>query len=171
MNPLVLCIAQGFYIGRLPLAPGTFGTFLGFVWVVALLATGNAWLFALGTLVGIACSVWICGRAEEILGQTDPSSVVFDEIVAIPVCFATWLRIWTARHGEFPGLQILREKEAWIWMAGIFVAFRFFDILKPWPVRQSQALRGGWGVTFDDFLAAIYVNLTLLAAWSIRVWL
>ena len=44
-------------------------------------------------------------------------------------------------------------------MVAVFAAFRFFDVLKPWPVRQSQRLPGGWGVTMDDVLAALYVNL------------
>jgi phosphatidylglycerophosphatase A len=47
-------------------------------------------------------------------------------------------------------------------ISGLFAAFRLFDIWKPWPVRQSQALPGGWGVTVDDFLAAIYVALAAL---------
>jgi phosphatidylglycerophosphatase A len=59
-----------------------------------------------------------------------------------------------------------------VWLtAGFFAAFRFFDVLKPWPVRQSQALPGGWGVTVDDLLAALYVNLLLavvLGAWTWR---
>jgi phosphatidylglycerophosphatase A len=42
---------------------------------------------------------------------------------------------------------------------GVFVGFRVFDIWKPWPIRQSQKLRGGWGVTADDLMAAVYVNL------------
>jgi phosphatidylglycerophosphatase A len=45
---------------------------------------------------------------------------------------------------------------------GVFAAFRFFDIVKPWPVRQSQSLPGGWGITVDDVLAAGYVNVTIL---------
>jgi phosphatidylglycerophosphatase A len=47
------------------------------------------------------------------------------------------------------------------------VAFRFFDVLKPWPVRQSQSLPGGWGVTMDDMLAAVYVNF--LAALTLML--
>ena len=46
----------------------------------------------------------------------------------------------------------------------VFGAFRFFDVLKPWPVKQSQSLPGGWGVVVDDLLAAVYVNVVVLAA-------
>ena len=42
---------------------------------------------------------------------------------------------------------------------GIILLFRIFDIAKPWPVAQSQELPNGWGVTIDDLLAAIYVNV------------
>jgi len=45
--------------------------------------------------------------------------------------------------------------------------FRLFDVIKPWPVKQSQGLPGGWGVTVDDFLAGIYVALLWLIAWFV----
>jgi phosphatidylglycerophosphatase A len=48
----------------------------------------------------------------------------------------------------------------------VFALFRFFDVLKPWPVRQSQSLPGGWGVTIDDVLAALYVNLAVLLVYA-----
>ena len=52
---------------------------------------------------------------------------------------------------------------------GVFAAFRFFDATKPWPVRQSQALPGGWGITVDDVLAAIYVNALVLLVYGGRM--
>jgi len=85
MDRFILWIAQGCFTGRIPVAPGTFGSLAGLLWVDALLATRSPWAFAAGALVGIACSVWFCGRAERILGQTDPGSVVLDEIAAMPV--------------------------------------------------------------------------------------
>lgn len=102
-----------------------------------------------------------------MLGQTDPPSVVLDEIVAMPFCFAGWLAIrgWP----ESSPFQALFTNSGPWWSLGIFAAFRFFDILKPWPIRQSQALPGGWGVTLDDLLAAVYVNLAVVAAWSISL--
>ena len=50
----------------------------------------------------------------------------------------------------------------WYLALGVFLAFRFFDITKPWPVKQSQAIPNGWGVVLDDLLAAVYVNLVIL---------
>ena len=164
MNRFVLFLAQGLFIGRIPAAPGTFGSMLGLLWVQTLLWTGNAWGYALGTLVGIGCSVWFCGRAERILGLTDPGSVVLDEIVAMPVCFAGWLILLAWRDGKFPDLSLFSGGN-WLWTIGIFVAFRIFDVAKPWPIGQSQALAGGWGVTVDDLLAAVYVNLAVAVVW------
>ena len=106
-------------------------------------------------------SVWLCGEAEIILNETDPGSVVLDEIIAIPVCFAAWTWHYHLHHGIFPQISNMTQTD-WFWILGIFAAFRFFDIAKPWPVRQSQNLPGGWGVTIDDLLAAVYVNLITL---------
>ena len=55
-----------------PGGPGTFGSLLGVAWFGLLLMTGNLWLYAVGTLAGIALSVWLCGAAEKTLGQKDP---------------------------------------------------------------------------------------------------
>lgn len=169
MNSFVLCLAQGLFLGRLPLAPGTFGTLLGLPWTAALLATGNIWLFCLGALVGTFTSVWICGQAEKILGQTDPGSVVYDEIVAVPMCFGAWIVFYLLREGQLIPPYLLFGPRTWYWALGVFFLFRFFDILKPWPIRQSQELAGGWGVTVDDLLAAIYVSLTLALLWSVGI--
>ena len=170
MDRVALWVAQGFFIGRIPVAPGTFGSLLGLGWVAALLWTRNAWSYGAGTVLGLICSVWLCGRAERILRQTDPGSVVLDEVVAMPVCFAGWLGLWVWQHGHLPYSHPLFTYETSAWTAGIFAAFRFFDIAKPWPVRQSQALVGGWGVTIDDTLAALYVNLVVLAVWAVLYW-
>jgi phosphatidylglycerophosphatase A len=150
MNSLSLWVAQGFGAGRIPVAPGTFGSLIGLLWFFILLRTGNFWLYVLGTFLGLALSVWLCGKAERILNQTDPGSIVLDEISAMPLCFLVWLGVpWFAR-GEWPAPK-------WPLILIIFALFRIMDIAKPWPIRRTQNLRGGWGVTVDDALAAIYV--------------
>lgn len=165
MKHFVLWVAQGFAIGRIPAAPGTFGSALGLLWVQALLWTRSPWWMAAGVLFGIACSVWFCGQAERILGQTDPGSVVLDEMVAMPVCFIGWLMLSGWPSGS--GAVSLFTSGVWRWTLTIYVLFRFFDVLKPWPIKQSQALPGGWGVTVDDLLAAVYVNLAVALVWWI----
>ena len=163
MRTLALWIAQGFGIGRIRVAPGTFGSALGLLWFGLLLHTGNLWLYLLGTVLGLVLSVWLSGIAEQILQKKDPSSVVIDEIAAIPVCFLGWVGKWWMGHHGLPSFSSFFSPKTWYWTLLIFALFRIFDIAKPWPVRGSQALSGGWGVTIDDFLAAIYVVVLSLA--------
>ena len=154
-------VAQGFGVGRIPFAPGTWGSVVGLGWFALLLWPGSFLIFALGTILGLAASVWFCGRGEIILGETDPGSIVLDEIAAIPVCFAVLLLLpWAMNDGHW-GLfeQLFQSKVGLLVLAVGFALFRLFDIWKPWPVKQSQKLPGGWGVTVDDLLAALYVNL------------
>jgi phosphatidylglycerophosphatase A len=157
-----LWIAQGFGIGRIPFAPGTFGSLLGMAWFSLLLMTGSLPLLLAGAVGGIAISVWLCDAAEKVLGQKDPGSVVLDEIVAMPLCFIAWLAIRVAHSGTLPEAGYFFSARTWPITVGVFVACRIFDIAKPWPVRQSQSLPGGLGITIDDVLAAVYVNLVVL---------
>lgn len=159
MQGLILWLAQGFGVGRIPVAPGTFGTLVGIPWVMLLLATRNFWLYLAGTLLGIFISVWLCGAAEKILQQKDPSSVVIDEIIALPICFVGVFAQHWFRKGVLPQPQDLILGNYYVIVLIVFVLFRIFDIAKPWPVRQSQSLHGGWGVTVDDVLAAVYVAI------------
>jgi len=155
-----LFVAQGFGIGRIPFAPGTFGTLFGFAWFALLIAMGNFWAYLAAVIESIALSIWLCDEAEKILGKTDPGSVVLDEIVAIPLCFLPWLiSEWIRRDHVMPPLETFFTGQSLIWTALIFAAFRLFDIWKPWPVRGLQRLPGGWGVTVDDLAAALYVAL------------
>lgn len=163
-NKLVLFIAQGLGSGRSPKAPGTWGSVLGLGWFAMLLwiagyqpALAGFILFA-----SIIASVWNCDAAEKILGQKDPGSIVIDEIVAVPVCFLGWVFHLTLQLGEIPSLDFFFGPTTWYIAFGVFLAFRFFDITKPWPVKQSQDVPNGWGVVLDDVLAAVYVNLVIL---------
>lgn len=159
---VILWAAQGFGIGRIPVAPGTWGSLLGAVWLLILLLPGQLWIYAAGLILSTFFSVWVCGCAEKILGRTDPGSVVMDEIIAVPVCFAAWIGRQMIQTGHFPSPGSLLESGNLPVFIGLVAAFRFFDIAKPWPVRQSQCLPGGWGITVDDVLAALYVNLCYL---------
>jgi phosphatidylglycerophosphatase A len=161
-----LWIAQGFGVGRIPLAPGTWGSVVGVLWFGLLLAAGNLWVFLAGSLAAIGLSVWLCGAAEEALGRRDPGSVVLDEIAAVPVCYWGWVAIQYCREGLVPGWGYFFSAQTWPLTLGVLVAFRFFDVAKPWPVHQSQSLPGGWGVTTDDVLAAVYVNVVVLLVYG-----
>ena len=87
---------------------------------------------------------------------------MIDEIIAIPFCFLSWVTVAWLPHHKLPALGTFLSGRAWLATVGVLVLFRLFDIAKPWPVRQSQRLPGGWGVTVDDVLAAGYVALITL---------
>lgn len=165
MNRSLIWLAQGFGIGRIPVAPGTFGSLVGLLWFALLLLTQNLWCFLGGALAGLAASVWLGGVGETVLGQKDPGSVVIDEIAAMPLCFIGWIALEMAKTGSLPTPGYFFSKELWPLTLGVFAAFRAFDVIKPWPLRQSQSLPGGWGITVDDALAAAYVNGIVLAVF------
>ena len=160
-----LWIAQGFGSGRAPFAPGTFGSVVGLGWFALLLAPGKPWLFIAGISASVVASVWFCGEAEKLLGQRDPPSVVLDEIIAIPICFAAWVWVKFNQEGVLPTVDYFFVGN-WPRTLAVFLAFRFFDVLKPWPIRQSQSLPGGWGVTVDDVLAAVAVSVGSWLVWA-----
>jgi len=162
-----LWIAQGFGVGRVPFAPGTFGSLIGLLWFILLLASANLIVVIAGLVAGVAISVWLCGAAELELRQADPPSVVLDEIVAIPVCFGAWIGMYYWKTGLLPPPGYFFSSKNWLLSLGVVALFRLFDIWKPWPVRQSQSLPGGWGVTVDDVLASVYVSAVVLV---IGIW-
>lgn len=135
-------IALGFGAGLAPWAPGTFGTLAG--WALAL-AIG--WLAPSAMLAAAAAAfvlgLWACELTGRRLGVADHGSVVWDEVAA----FLLILAIVPAQLG---------------WQAAAFAAFRFFDIVKPPPIRQfERRWKNGFGVMFDDLLAAGYALLVL----------
>jgi len=143
-HPLGL-LAFGFGSGLVPVAPGTAGTLVAVPCYLLLheLPT-EAYLVtvALLFLVGIPA----CNHAARRLGVHDHPAIVWDEIVGY-LAAMTW-----APHGS-------------LWMAGGFVLFRFFDILKPWPIRWcDRRVPGGLGIMLDDLLAAAYVAALLQVA-------
>ena len=111
-DELMLWLALGFDVGRIPFAPGTFGSMIGLLWFAILLVPGSLGLYLLGTAAGIVVSIGCCGRAEQLLNRTDPPSVVLDEIIAIPICFLPW--VLRASSGEgVPQLETFVSHGAW----------------------------------------------------------
>jgi len=135
-------LAFGFGAGLVPWAPGTFGTLLGWALAWALGALQPASMLAASALLFVF-GLWACGVAGRNLGVSDPGAIVWDEVVAF-----------------FIVLAIVPRELAW--QAAAFVAFRVFDIVKPPPIRAfERRFRGGFGVMFDDLLAAGYTLLLL----------
>ncbi len=171
MKKIQVFLAQGLGVGLIPFAPGTFGSVLGLGWFAALLATGSLFWFTVGAAACVGASVYLCGVAEREMGRTDPGPVVLDEICAMPICFFAWIGLSMQSTNRFPQVsEFFTGRALWLTL-GVYAAFRFFDIAKPWPVEQSQALPRGWGITVDDVLAAGYVNIVCLAAWAVWKWM
>ena len=82
LNRIIVFIAEGFGAGRIPVAPGTFGTLVGFGWMYLLLLPRSLPIYLGGTIAGLAAAVWIGGLAEKALNKKDPGSIVIDEIAA-----------------------------------------------------------------------------------------
>ena len=128
---------------------------MGVAWLLVLLGARSVPIFCAGLIAGLAVSIWLCGEAERILGEHDPGSVVIDEIAAVPL---GWLGVCLLKGSA--GLVAHSPMEPAFWaqwpeLLMVFVAFRVFDIWKPWPISRSQNLPGGWGVTADDVLAGL----------------
>jgi phosphatidylglycerophosphatase A len=145
---LMLVTAGG--LGLLRPAPGTWGSLPPTLVAAVLgyLGSGN-WLLIIliaMLLAGIAASTLLAPWYANYFDQHDPSQVVCDEVAGMALCLL--LLPWPPFPADSP----------W-WSVGLagaaFLLFRFFDILKPPPIYQSQSLRGGWGVLVDDLLAGI----------------
>ena len=135
-------MSLGFGSGLAPKAPGTFGTLVGLplFWLISVLTFyAQLGMTALLFLVGIYC----CDKTGKALGVSDHGGIVWDEIVAIMLVLT------------FTPLQ-------WQWWLIAFLLFRLFDIWKPYPICYFDAkLKNGFGVMFDDLLAAIYAILVM----------
>lgn len=136
-------LAFGFGAGLAPKAPGTFGTLVALpFW--GLLAWSAPPLMAYLGLCAVLfiAGCWLCGESARLLGLHDAPGIVFDEIVGFLVTTAPLL-----------GLPL---GSAWLgWTLAAFVLFRFFDIIKPWPIRWlDRHVHGGFGIMIDDLIAA-----------------
>jgi phosphatidylglycerophosphatase A len=132
---LIKFFATGFGVGYSPVAPGTVGSVVGVVFWWGLNQVHHSWLRWLLVVLAIVFAVWCAGAASEIMRHPDPSSVVIDEIVAIPLVMIGLGTQW------------------WHVVVG-FVMFRIFDVWKPSPIREAEHFSGGIGIVFDDLLAA-----------------
>lgn len=137
-------VAFGFGSGLAPRAPGTVGTLLGLplFWAIAAAAPDLPNRIVL-VVAAFLFGIWACARAGRALGVADHGGIVWDEIVAF-------------------ALVLLFTPAGWQWTLAAFALFRLFDILKPWPIRLAdRRLKNGFGVMFDDLLAALYAIAAL----------
>ncbi|MGK0674657.1 MAG: phosphatidylglycerophosphatase A [Halothiobacillaceae bacterium] len=144
----VLFLAHGLGSGLVPAAPGTFGTLVALLpWF--LLAQLALPLYLGVVLLAAIAGVWLCGEAARKMGREDPGSIVWDE----------WVGVWIA----LTGLPL-----QWPWILAGLVAFRMFDILKPWPVGWlDRRFHGGLGIMLDDIAAGIMAAVCLQTAMAL----
>ncbi|MCP4718075.1 MAG: phosphatidylglycerophosphatase A [Desulfobacteraceae bacterium] len=139
---LIILGATGFGLGRIPVAPGTFGT-LAAIPLIWLMTWMNPGLVAFFLVSLILLSVYVADKAEIIMGEKDPGSIVIDEIAGFCVTMTLVPLSW---------LTIILG----------FIAFRCFDILKPVPVKYFEnKFSGGAGIVLDDIMAGVLAALVL----------
>jgi phosphatidylglycerophosphatase A len=131
--------------GRMPKAPGTWGSLVAAIIAPFLFLPLPIWGRVVVLLLLFPLGSWCAGRAEKSMCCKDPSCVVVDEL-------------W----GQWITLLPLAVSDT-LWIIPAFAFFRLFDITKPWPVRASERwLPGGWGIMIDDGLAGLYAMMALL---------
>jgi phosphatidylglycerophosphatase A len=141
-------IATWFGCGLSPVGPGTAGSLgaIAVAWLLSHYAGWQAWWFIPLAVVVLPLAIWSATVTAEASGCKDPQLVVIDEVVG------QWITLGGCLHSS---------AAAWVLA---FCLFRIFDIWKPWPVRQLEALPKGTGIVADDCMAGVYGALVLAAA-------
>ncbi|HEV2423687.1 MAG TPA: phosphatidylglycerophosphatase A [Terriglobia bacterium] len=137
-------------LGYIPVVPGSVGAAVGVGIVVALarLPVPDGWVsmaVGAGALLVLALGVPAATAAETYFGRKDPGHVIVDEVMGQMIALVASPRL------------------GWKWLLGAYLLFRVFDVVKPFPARRLERLRGGWGIMLDDAAAGFWA----LAALSI----
>ena len=141
-----LC-ATFFFSGYSPVAPGTAGSAAGLILILPLRWLGMPWLDLAAVAAIFALGVWSATMVERDIGIEDPGIVVLDEVLGMLISLL-WLPL------------------SWQVVLAAFLAFRLFDIIKPWPAGRLEYLGGGLGIMADDAMAGVYANLVVqLLVW------
>ena len=143
MKNITLIIATGFGLGNSQILPGTLGTLLGIIPAIFILSQSLIFQIAYCFII-IFFGFLICDKAAKIIGEKDPSCIVADEFCTLPI-------------------TVIGFSDPIFILSG-FIFHRFFDILKPWPIKKFEELPGGLGIILDDFLSAIFaliINMIL----------
>jgi phosphatidylglycerophosphatase A len=138
---LAFAFSSALGAGLFPVAQGTVGTLVG-IPLVILLAQLNSYGGAVVIFLFIILAVWSSHVSSSLLANEDPAEVVIDEVAGFLITF-------------------FLLPFSWLHLCFGFVLFRLFDILKPFPVRRLEKLKGGLGIVADDLLAGVYANLCL----------
>ena len=142
LNPVHL-LAFGFGSGLSPKMPGTMGTVMGVLLYLLYPAQLDWRIYGIILLVAIIAGVFICHLSANAMDVHDHPSIVWDEIVGF------WITMFMV-------------PKTWEWIVVGFLLFRFFDILKPWPISALDSkVKGGLGIMLDDIVAAIFSLLII----------
>jgi phosphatidylglycerophosphatase A len=136
-------VASALGAGYAPVASGTVGSLVTVVAVWLLPLTSLRIAGALGVVLVIG--IWAGSRVERLLGRKDPGVIVIDEVAGML-------------------LSVILLPRTIPVLATAFLLFRLFDIWKPFPARESQALSGGMGVMVDDLVAGLYTLVLVMGA-------
>jgi len=149
MKRFFLFLAAGFGTGYVPIAPGTAGTLVA-IPIFFVLSSIPSPLYELTILTFFFFASWVSGEAQRCWGKKDHPRIVIDEIVGYLIAL-----LWLPRTTLFIILG--------------FFLFRFFDIVKPPPIRLLEKVRGGYGVVLDDVVAGVYSNIILqiISHWTL----
>jgi len=144
---LAVAFASFGYAGFAPFAPGTVGAAAAIPCFLLLRQADSPWLELAVCALIVVVGAWSARLTEQALGVEDPGPVVIDEVVGMFVSLL-WL------------------PATWPVVLAAFLAFRVFDIVKPWPAGRLEHVPGGWGVMADDVMAGVYANLMV----QVLVW-
>ncbi len=149
---IIEALATGFYLGRAPKAPGTFGTLLGIPLAFLLYQIG-AYGYMYSTAIFIIFAVVIADIYERAQATHDNSEIVIDEIAGFLVTMM-WLPM------------------TWQSFLAAFILFRILDAGKPFPISYvDKKIKGGLGVVADDILAGVIANIILQVVYTQTDWL
>lgn len=148
--------AFGFGSGLLPVAPGTWGTLAAIPLFYLCLLTQNAYVFVGILLLGFVLGCGFCTAASRRMGVHDHGAIVWDEIIGYLVTMSpAWWQL-SITGGVSTALDTV------IAVVVGFASFRFFDVLKPWPISViDRRVHGGFGIMLDDLIAGIYAAIVL----------
>jgi phosphatidylglycerophosphatase A len=141
MKRFFLFLSAGFGAGYSPIAPGTAGTLVA-IPIYYFLSFIPFPLYELTLITFFFLSSWISEKAEKEWGKRDHPRIVIDEIMGYLITM-----LWLPKTTLFIILG--------------FFLFRFFDIVKPTPIRLLERVKGGYGVVLDDVAAGVYSNIVL----------
>ena len=162
---LIYWLGIGLGSGLPKRAAGTWGTVGGLVVAIPMLWLGF-WGFLAVTVVGALVGSYICGKTSDLMGVHDDPHIVWDEWVGMWVSLLPilWLHFYDDALLQGHQLSLL------LLYFAAFVAFRFFDILKPFPIKWvDKNVSGGFGILIDDILAGLMAGVVLIVFVSVLV--